>query len=142
MFYYYGRWVEDASCRDNPDADPDVWFDDPTQARKICIKCPVKDQCLFTALELIQRGETLKGIWGGLSAIQIRRAMENPANIPKMRGQRSRAKQPPVFMVPLIPEELLPQQRQPADGTVSPFPAAGAARIDVESLMTSEPSQR
>jgi len=71
------------------------------------MKCPVKDQCLFTALELIQRGEAIKGIWGGLSAIQLKRAMANPNNIPKMRGQRSRAKEPPVFLIPLIPEELI-----------------------------------
>jgi Transcription factor WhiB len=104
MLYYYGPWVESASCRNHTTADPDVWFDDPTQARGICMKCPVKDECLFTALELIQRGETVKGIWGGLSAIQLRRALENPNSIPRMRGQRSRAKNPPIFLIPLIPE--------------------------------------
>lgn len=107
MMYYYGTWVEDASCRNNGDADPDVWFDEPTRARKICMKCPVKDECLYTALELIQRGETIKGIWGGLSAIQLKRAMVNPNNIPKMRGQRSRAKDPPTFLVPVIPAASL-----------------------------------
>jgi Transcription factor WhiB len=104
MLYYYGPWVEEASCRNHESADPDVWFDNPTQARGICMKCPVKDACLFTALELIQRGETVKGIWGGLSAIQLRRALENPNSIPRMRGQRSRAKNPPIFLIPLIPE--------------------------------------
>ena len=68
------------------------------------MKCPVKDECLYTALELIQRGEVVKGIWGGLSAIQLRRALENPNSIPRMRGQRSRAKNPPIFLIPLIPE--------------------------------------
>lgn len=106
MFFYYGEWVKDASCRDNPDAHPDVWFDDPVVARKICMKCPVKDECLFTALTLIQRGECIKGIWGGLSAIQLHRALENPNRIPRMRGQRSRAKNPPIFLVPPIPEPL------------------------------------
>ena len=104
MLYYYGTWVQDAACRDNEQADPDVWFDNPTMARGICMKCPVKDECLFTALELIQRGENIKGIWGGLSSIQLRRALSNPETIPKMRGQRSRAKHPPIFLIPLIPE--------------------------------------
>jgi hypothetical protein len=107
MLYYYGPWVEKASCRNHTTADPDVWFDDPTQARSICLKCPVKDECLFTALELIQRGEHIRGIWGGLSAIQLRRALVNPNNIPRMRGQRSRAKVPPIFLIPLIPEPLI-----------------------------------
>jgi len=55
-------------------------------------------------MELIQRGEIVKGIWGGLSTIQLKRALENPLLIPKMRGQRSRAKNPPTFIIPSIPE--------------------------------------
>jgi len=106
MLYYYGTWVDDASCRDHETADPDVWFDDPNQARSICMKCPVKDECLFTAMVLIQRGEVVRGIWGGLSAIQLHRALENPSNIPKMRGQRSRAKSPPIFPIPMIPDPI------------------------------------
>jgi len=104
MLYYYGTWVEDASCRDNADAAPDTWFDDQAQARQICMKCPVNDECLFTAMQLIQQGEIVKGIWGGLSAIQLKRALKNPKLIPKMRGQRSRSKNPPVFDVPPIPQ--------------------------------------
>lgn len=143
MFYYYGRWVEEALCRSNAEAGPDVWFDEPVEARKICMKCPVKDECLFTALELIQRGETIKGIWGGLSAIQLKRAVLNPASIPKMRGQRSRSKTPPTFLIPVIPEHLLPDTCNNAEaGTITPFNEPDGTCIDVESLMRSEPSIR
>ena len=128
MLYYYGTWIEDAVCRGDS-VDPDLWFDEPSQARTICMRCPVKDECLFTALELIQRGEIVKGVWGGLSAIQLHRALENPDNIPKMRGQRSRAKQPPVFLIPMIPEPLddpIPIRRRmsPAGRARSSAPAA------------------
>jgi hypothetical protein len=135
MLYYYGPWVEAALCRAE-DADPDMWFEEPQRARKVCLQCPVKDECLFTALELVQRGECVKGIWGGLSSIQLHRALQNPNNIPKMRGQRSRAMRPPIFPIPLIPPPLPDEdelgaarsrsgrgQREdvPPAGTVSPF---------------------
>ena len=135
MLYFYGPWVEDASCRDHATADPDVWFDNPTEARGICMKCPVKDQCLYTALELIQRGEVVKGIWGGLSAIQLRRALARPESIPKMRGQRSRAKNPPVFLIPAIPEPLDCEEELPSSvgrggPTVVVIPLAPAPFMD------------
>lgn len=136
MLYYYGPWVKSAACRNNPDADADVWFDDPVTARKICMKCPVKDECLFTALELIQRGETIKGIWGGLSAIQLHRARANPASIPKMRGQRSRAKEAPTFLVPVIPEDLLSNGERGGSCLDRPF---NEPMINLERLMKTQP---
>lgn len=107
MLHYYGPWVKQALCRDHDDAHPDVWFEDPVRARAICRTCPVRDECLITALELVQDGVNVRGIWGGLSAVQLRRALERPDSIPTMRGQRSRAKESPSFLVPVLPASLL-----------------------------------
>jgi Transcription factor WhiB len=138
MLYYYGTWVEDALCRAHDAVNPDMWFDEPTQARSVCMKCPVKDECLFTALELIQRGELIRGVWGGLSAIQLRRALENPKNIPKMRGQRSRAKQPPIFLIPLVPEPREPEEELPTRRHRSPAGRARASGASAASAQTPE----
>lgn len=54
-------------CR-NADADPEMWFperrsmaDSPEYAGALCSGCPVKPECLATALAL----RVAHGIWGG-----------------------------------------------------------------------------
>ncbi len=63
-------WRERVRC-----VDPDEWFPEPGEhslaARKICLReCPVKAQCLATALKT---GEHY-GIWGGLTVSALRKA--------------------------------------------------------------------
>ena len=58
-----GPWAARARCAD---IDPEIFFpphDDPaTEARQICARCPVRDECLAYALDADER----YGIWGGL----------------------------------------------------------------------------
>ena len=58
-------WMRDALCAESH---PDLWFPEHAhtfenrQARMICERCPVREQCLEYALV---NGEN-EGIWGGL----------------------------------------------------------------------------
>jgi WhiB family transcriptional regulator, redox-sensing transcriptional regulator len=58
-----GTWIEHATCAST---DPEIFFpakgDPGTQARQVCGRCPVSDDCLAYALA---SGEE-SGIWGGL----------------------------------------------------------------------------
>lgn len=71
-------WVKDAACTGT---DPDLWFPEPSTDRPlvnpktICRECPVREQCLDYAM----RRKEQFGIWGGLSADQMknRRSREN-----------------------------------------------------------------
>ncbi|MGP4052038.1 WhiB family transcriptional regulator [Streptomyces sp. 2A115] len=87
-------WREMASCRD---ADPDLFFpignsnSGPSliqtyQAKAVCCRCPVMEQCLNWAI----RADPVEGIWGGTTeserramrrrlARQSRAAVETPA---------------------------------------------------------------
>lgn len=59
------EWVEDARCRGE---DPELFFQTETRAQavRICNRCPVKTQCLETA---VASREQL-GVWGGLTTAQ------------------------------------------------------------------------
>lgn len=63
-------WYERALC---PQTDPDAFFPEKggstKEAKKICLGCPVKQQCLQWALDNDERF----GIWGGLSERERRR---------------------------------------------------------------------
>lgn len=67
------RWMQRAACATT---DPDMFFPDPggstVAVKKVCAACPVREACLEYA---IRTGQT-DGVWGGLSARQIRRARE------------------------------------------------------------------
>ena len=61
------NWRDDAACLD---VDPDLFFpigttgpalDQIDEAKRICLACPVRNQCLAWALDL----EAASGIWGG-----------------------------------------------------------------------------
>ena len=60
------QWQDEGLCRN---VDPEIFFPDAgapnKQAKMICQGCPVKDQCLEYALELV--GFDVVGIWGGKS---------------------------------------------------------------------------
>lgn len=55
-------WQDEALCAQT---DPEVFYPETTgdalHARRVCIKCPVREACLQTALE---SGEVY-GVWGG-----------------------------------------------------------------------------
>jgi WhiB family redox-sensing transcriptional regulator len=60
-------WMRDALCAQSS---PDLWFPEGSlhevnaEARRICKKCPVIDECLGYALT----NNEDHGIWGGLAA--------------------------------------------------------------------------
>lgn len=60
----YDSWMEEALCAQ---VDPDMWFppvgERGTEAKKICMRCPVREQCLDYALNA---SENPYGIWGGV----------------------------------------------------------------------------
>lgn len=66
-------WMSAGNCRNYP---PAVFFPSDgvgvDRARKICVDCPVLDQCLEYALE--QRIE--HGVWGGCSERERRRILK------------------------------------------------------------------
>lgn len=62
-------WEDAALCQQ---VAPDLWFpaegDNPRDAKRICARCPVTDECLRWALDHDERF----GVWGGLSARERR----------------------------------------------------------------------
>jgi WhiB family redox-sensing transcriptional regulator len=60
-------WAERAACLAEP---PDLFFpigvsgppEHVARAKAVCLRCPVREQCLAYALETAQQG-----IWGGLT---------------------------------------------------------------------------
>jgi WhiB family transcriptional regulator, redox-sensing transcriptional regulator len=56
------RWMLDAACRDlDTAAFFGVELDEVAEAKRVCLACPVRRQCLDAAVE---RGEQY-GVWGG-----------------------------------------------------------------------------
>ncbi|ADG97109.1 transcription factor WhiB [Segniliparus rotundus DSM 44985] len=65
-----GQWQENALCAQT---DPEVFFPEKggstREAKRICLNCEVKNDCLEFALQNDERF----GIWGGLSERERRR---------------------------------------------------------------------
>ena len=63
-------WASEAKCLH---AEPDTFFPEKggstREAKRICVDCPVRDECLEFALANDERF----GIWGGLSERERRR---------------------------------------------------------------------
>ncbi|MGP3979842.1 WhiB family transcriptional regulator [Streptomyces sp. KR80] len=83
------NWRQDAACRN---ADPELFFPignsgpaavQVQQAKALCRRCPVTDQCLDWALENNQES----GIWGGLEE-EERRALRHRTLRARSRAQR------------------------------------------------------
>lgn len=70
----HGDWYDQAACKG---MNPEIFFpergeaSEARKAKRVCEKCPVKRQCLQTA---IINKET-RGIWGGLSGRRLRFAI-------------------------------------------------------------------
>lgn len=76
------NWRNRAACRDE---DPDLFFPIGTsgpalvqteQAKAVCRRCPVREQCLEWALET---GQSI-GVWGGTSETE-RRALKRRTGV-------------------------------------------------------------
>jgi len=69
-------WVQDALCAQ---VDADLFFPEkgysPEPARRVCLACPVMDDCLAFAL---RTGQTT-GVWAGKTGKQLRRMREREA---------------------------------------------------------------
>lgn len=82
-------WRDRAAC---PDYDPELWFPHPgqddvaEQAKAICRRCPVVDDCLRWALDTGQS----YGVWGGLDEQQRRHARRHEPAAPTMTAQGPR----------------------------------------------------
>ncbi|MEU5598505.1 WhiB family transcriptional regulator [Streptomyces sp. NPDC020298] len=81
------NWRDHAACRHE---DPDLFFPVGTtgpavwqerQAKAVCERCPVRDQCLDWAMDT---GQTL-GIWGGTTESE-RRALRRRASSRRRSG--------------------------------------------------------
>ncbi|MFI1566657.1 WhiB family transcriptional regulator [Streptomyces sp. NPDC020490] len=80
-------WRDHAACRDQ---DPELFFPigssgpallQTQQAKAVCTRCPVQEQCLEWALE---NGDIL-GVWGGTNETE-RRALRRRRAVARRRG--------------------------------------------------------
>ena len=71
-------WRMDAACAE---VDPELWFpeqgDPAITAKRICVGCPVRRECLAFALRTNERS----GVWGGLSTVERRPLRRLPLSI-------------------------------------------------------------
>ncbi|MHC3470038.1 WhiB family transcriptional regulator [Streptomyces sp. 7R007] len=81
------NWRDQAACRNE---DPDLFFPIGTsgpallqteQAKAVCGRCPVREECLGWALD---HGEIL-GVWGGTSEME-RRALQRRRRLAARNG--------------------------------------------------------
>ena len=76
-------WMDKASCTE---VAPDLFFADATDlvntklAKKVCVECRVKDQCLQYALE----NRLEYGVWGGLTVLE-RRSLLRKVKVPRKK---------------------------------------------------------
>lgn len=78
-------WMDAALCAQT--GNPDAWFSEKngspaitSQARAICFRCPVRQQCMEYAMDRERAGDHLAGMWGGTSANQ---------RVQQVRGERA-----------------------------------------------------
>jgi hypothetical protein len=77
------NWRKQSLCHTLQQTDPEMWarfFADSAlerrPARNICAECPVRRECLQTALE----SKNIWGVWGGCDESELRRALWVDAN--------------------------------------------------------------
>lgn len=80
------NWKLSALCKERPDIDFFAEFDkrDATnlkEAKKVCLACPVRDECLQYAMDNVEDS----GIWGGFSSRERRilRRRSKLGNLPR-----------------------------------------------------------
>lgn len=116
------EWHLQSLCSDSAAYDPDLWFTDADVARRVCARCPVRNDCLNYAMEAeVESGTQLIGVWGGLSPIQRKRLRQHPDRLERMRRVRSRTH------LRLLPS---PRQQVPTETKVVSRPVQLAFSID------------
>ena len=84
----HAAWQRDAACADE---DPDLFFagDDTSlqMAKEVCAVCPVRTECLETALAVNE----MHGVWGGMAEGERRRLIRRRRR--ERRERERRAKQ-------------------------------------------------
>lgn len=79
-------WRRDAACADE---DPDLFFagDDASvrEAKQVCAVCPVRMQCLETALAVNE----MHGVWGGMAEGERRRLIRQRRRDKRTRQRRA-----------------------------------------------------
>jgi WhiB family redox-sensing transcriptional regulator len=75
-------WAERARCRS---ADPDAMFvrgAAQREAKRVCYGCPVRTECLATALD----GRVEFGVWGGFTERERRALLRRRPSVSSWRG--------------------------------------------------------
>ena len=63
-------WHADAACRGvSVEVFFPAWGQRPTEAKRVCGRCPVSGECLAAALAM----DSQHGVWGGLTARERKR---------------------------------------------------------------------
>ena len=79
-------WQQDAACADE---DPDLFFpgDEATveEAKRVCARCPVRTECLETALAVNE----MHGVWGGMAEGERRRLIRRRRRERRQRERRA-----------------------------------------------------
>lgn len=79
-------WQQDAACADE---DPELFFagDDEAveQAKAVCAVCPVRTECLETALAVNE----MHGVWGGMAEGERRRLIRRRRRERRERERRA-----------------------------------------------------
>lgn len=79
-------WRRDAACADE---DPELFFagddDAVRQAKEVCARCPVRAQCLETALAVNE----MHGVWGGMAEGERRRLIRRRRRERAARRERT-----------------------------------------------------
>lgn len=80
-------WRRDAACADE---DPELFFagDDASveAAKQVCARCPVRTDCLETALAL----KEMHGVWGGMAEGERRRLIRRRRRERRERERRAK----------------------------------------------------
>lgn len=79
-------WQADAACADE---DPELFFagdeDSIARAKRVCAVCPVRNECLETALAVNE----MHGVWGGMDEHERRRLIRRRRRERRERERRA-----------------------------------------------------
>lgn len=115
-------WQRSAACT-KPNIDPDIFFPErgcsSREARAVCARCPVAEQCLDYALT---NGDEF-GVWGGKRAPELRQLRKEQGR--SLKKARRSHHQEPVLPSPTYGDSL----SVPSDVSESVLPASDLRRV-------------